>query len=563
MPDTIEMQEVSNPEENEKDPRQLKKERQEAEDRAYQENEIKYGIRYKLISVVSVLVLLVVIVITIIASNNQTKALMSEKEKQGKIIVRALASSIKTQLIQPFADNDRRIKRLSSAKEYTRFYEDLEINELIFENLDQVKTQPDVIYAYILGKHKVVLGHTRPQVNPYKVFSFDDTVQSYFDLYKVRGMETPLPILEEITFQKEIPGPAVEEGKESAPQTEEIEAVDFSFILSFKDNPTIEDAIGEIHIGISLEAVNEQIASNKRQMQAVGFFAVLAGILSAIVVAAVIARPIRQMIAGMRKVSEGDFNASVLVSSGDEVGLLSKTFNVMLKGLGLLVSPEVAQVVLSGGDLMKSGQKKNVTVLFSDIRGFTTISESLTPQEVVEMLNDYLDVMTEIIIKYGGVVDKFVGDEIFAVFGAPFEHPLHPLCAAATALEMGVDLKEHNEERKTEGKLPIKIGIGVNTGDVIAGAMGSKKRIDFTSIGDAVNLGARLEGTNKVYGTLAIMSEFTYAYVKNDVIVRELDLIKVKGKNEPVMIYEVISLTQEGERKLDQYLTTKGVSRHI
>ena len=272
-------------------------------------------------------------------------------------------------------------------------------------------------------------------------------------------------------------------------------------------------------------------------MQGYGFAALIFAIIFVISFATLIARPIRRIIKGMQQVTQGNFSASVIVKSKDEVGRLSNTFNVMLKGMSILVSPEVAQVVLRGGNLIEKSERKIVSVLFSDIRAFTTISETLTPREVVLMLNNYMEIMTNIVLKYGGVVDKFVGDQIFAVYGTPFEHPMHSLCACATAVEMGVQLVEHNKEREDLGKPPIRIGIGVNTGDVISGAMGSSKRVDYTSIGDAVNLGARLEGTNKVYGTLSIMSEFTHEIVKDDVVSRELDSIRVKGKNEPVKIF--------------------------
>jgi len=534
---------------SEKEKRQLER---KAADKKEKENDIKYGIRYKLITVVSIIVLLVVITITWISSNNQANSLLQEKKKQGFIIVRGLASAIKTRLLDIYAINENLIKTLNNAGDYKNFYINNGISELIFEDIDSVVSQPDVLYAYINGKHKVVLGHSDPDVLPYSIYEFTSPIESYFDAYKASGMKKPEPILSKIKYKKKIRSD--KDKKESVESAELVDAIDFSYILAFKTDPEIEDAIAEVHIGISLESVNRQIFENKVQMQTIGFVSIVFGVILAIVIATFIARPIRKMIEGMRKVSQGDFSASVLVSSSDEVGLLSRTFNVMLKGMSILVSPEVAQVVLSGGDLLTSGQRRNVTVLFSDIRGFTTISESLTPHEVVEMLNEYLEVMTDIIIKHGGVVDKFVGDEIFAVFGAPFDHPMHPLCASATALEMGTELAKHNEERKLNGKLPINIGIGINTGDVISGAMGSTKRIDFTSIGDAVNLGARLEGTNKVYGTLCIMSEFTYEAVAEDVVVRELDLIRVKGKLEPVKIFEVVALTQKGTTKLASFL---------
>lgn len=548
---------TTNPEEKElpdaQKKRLLKKELKKRQDQIDKESDIHYGIRFKLISLVSLIVLVVVITITWISSSNQSKSLLEEKKKQGEIIVRGLAASIKSRLLDTYAANDRLLQKITSVSAYKKFYMENAISESIFEDIDSVTTQPDVLYAYILGKHKVVLGHSNPEIPPYSIYKFNMPIISYFDAYEKSGMKKLSPILTRRDFiKKASKSKASAKGDSAAPQN--IDSIDFSYILAFKNNPGIEDAIAEVHIGISLESVNKQIFNNKVQMQMIGFFSFIFGITLAIILATITARPIRKMIDGMRKVSQGDFSASVLVASRDEVGVLSKTFNVMLKGMSVLVSPEVAQVVLSGGDIMKSGQRRNVTVLFSDIRGFTTISESLTPHEVVEMLNDYLEIMTDIIINYGGVVDKFVGDEIFAVFGAPFDHPMHPLAAAATAIEMAQKLAEHNSSREVEGKPPINIGIGLNTGDVIAGAMGSSKRIDFTSIGDAVNLGARLEGTNKVYGTTAIMSEFTYELVINDVVVRELDLIRVKGKMEPVRIFEIIGFTDTGTSKLLNYL---------
>ncbi|RME92714.1 MAG: HAMP domain-containing protein [Candidatus Hydrogenedentota bacterium] len=532
--------------------KQEKKKQKEKADRQYKENLIRFGIRKKLIYLFIFLILGIAISLTVIASRNQAKSLLEEKEKQGLIITRGLTAAIKSRLLDIYADNAHKIKKFKTAKQYIKFYKKNDIAELIFEDVDQVKTQPDVVYAYILGKHKIVLGHTNTKIQPYTIYQFEPGVESYFDAYKKSGLTEPKAITTEISILVDQKDP-----KTGKVQKKEVDVVDFAYLLSFKTKPTLKNAIGEVHIGISLENVNKQIFYSQVQLQLMGLIAIVLGVLVAFVLATLLANPIQKMIEAMRQVSAGNFNANVVVKSRDEIGLMSRTFNIMIKGMSILVSPEVAQVVLSGEDLLKSGERRIVTVLFSDIRSFTTISESLTPHEVVQMLNEYMEIMTNIIIKYGGVVDKFVGDEIFAVFGAPFDHPLHPLCACATALEMGVELDKLNEKRKAEGKAPIRIGIGVNTGPVIAGAMGSTKRVDYTSIGDAVNLGARLEGTNKVYGTLAIISEFTYEEVKEDVIVRELDLIRVKGKKLPVKIFELLDLTESGEKKIQQYLAEK------
>ncbi len=190
------------------------------------------------------------------------------------------------------------------------------------------------------------------------------------------------------------------------------------------------------------------------------------------------------------------------------------------------------------------GEDKNITVLFSDIRGFTTLSEKLTPQELVAHLNEYLSAMTEIIFKYEGTLDKYVGDEIMAFWNAPLEQEKHADRATLTALEMMSTLHVLNEKWPVEKRL--NIGIGLNTGIMTVGNMGSKSRMDYTLMGDNVNLGARLEGTNKIYGTNIIISEFTYRALADRFICRELDFIRVKGKKKPVQIYEVMDLKEQG-----------------
>jgi class 3 adenylate cyclase/CHASE2 domain-containing sensor protein len=188
------------------------------------------------------------------------------------------------------------------------------------------------------------------------------------------------------------------------------------------------------------------------------------------------------------------------------------------------------------------GEDKEITVLFSDIRGFTTLSERLTPQALVSHLNEYLSAMTEIIFEYEGTLDKYVGDEIMAFWNAPIEQENHTELACRTALDQMKKLHELNSNWPPEKRL--NIGIGLNTGVMTVGNMGSTSRMDYTLMGDNVNLGARLEGTNKVYGTNIIISEYTYEKIKDMFVVRELDNIRVKGKKKPVKIYELLDLME-------------------
>ena len=204
---------------------------------------------------------------------------------------------------------------------------------------------------------------------------------------------------------------------------------------------------------------------------------------------------------------------------------------------GKYVSPDVvAQMMDNPPEL--GGVDRVLTVFFSDIRGFTSLSETLTPQELVKHLNEYLSAMTDIILDTGGTLDKYVGDEIMCFWGAPLEVSDHAYQACRCALLQKKKLAELNELWPKEKRLSI--GIGLNTGIMTVGNMGSAGRMNYTLMGDNVNLGARLEGTNKVYGTMIIVSEYTYALVQDQFIFRELDTIRVKGKNRPVVIYELV-----------------------
>lgn len=209
-----------------------------------------------------------------------------------------------------------------------------------------------------------------------------------------------------------------------------------------------------------------------------------------------------------------------------------------------LTASVINEILKDPSKLKLGGDKKQLSVMFSDIRGFTGISEKLTPEELVRLLNEYLTAMTDVVFKYDGLLDKYIGDAIMAVFGAPLDQPDHALRACRTALEMMSELKRLREKWAAEGRPDVNIGVGVNTGDMVVGNMGSEMRFDYTVIGDSVNLASRLEGTNKEYGTNIIISEFTYESIRNELFCRELDAVRVKGKKLPVRIYELL-----GEKK--------------
>jgi adenylate cyclase len=204
---------------------------------------------------------------------------------------------------------------------------------------------------------------------------------------------------------------------------------------------------------------------------------------------------------------------------------------------GKYVSPKVVDQLLQDPPEL-GGVDKELTVMFSDIRAFSTLSENMSPQELVNHLNVYLAAMTDIILEYGGTLDKYIGDAIMAFWGAPLSMADHAERACACALKQMEKLKELNASWPVDKR--INIGIGLNSGVMTVGNMGSNLRMNYTLMGDNVNLGSRLEGTNKEYGTNIIISEYTYGLVKDKFVVRELDNVRVKGKNKPVGIYELV-----------------------
>ena len=212
------------------------------------------------------------------------------------------------------------------------------------------------------------------------------------------------------------------------------------------------------------------------------------------------------------------------------------------------VSPAIVNEVLKDpSNLSLGGRKQMMSVFFSDVRGFTTISEKLDPQELSALLNSYLTPMTEIVFKNRGTLDKYMGDAIMAFFGAPIPYPDHAAYACRCALEQMAQLKVLQREFKEKDLPQIDIGIGINTGEMSVGNMGSKTVRSYTVMGDAVNLGSRLEGINKEYGTHIIISEFTHKALEGKFWTREIDRVRVKGKVKPVRIFELISEEAPGE----------------
>ena len=249
--------------------------------------------------------------------------------------------------------------------------------------------------------------------------------------------------------------------------------------------------------------------------------------------------------------------ANVILVSLFRVLVEEKEKRRVRTAFGQYLSPEVVRRLLLNPELVEP-RKTEITVMFSDIRGFTTISEKLDAQELALFLNQYLSDMTKIVFERSGTLDKYIGDAVMAFWGAPFEEEKHATLACQTALDMMARIRDMQKKWQAEGKPPLDIGIGLNTGVASVGNMGSSLRYGYTALGDSVNLSSRLEGLNKDYGTHILVNETTYLAVKDsEFVFRELDLIRVKGKLQPVVIYELIgataTVTADTRSRLDRF----------
>ncbi len=212
----------------------------------------------------------------------------------------------------------------------------------------------------------------------------------------------------------------------------------------------------------------------------------------------------------------------------------------------------VSQLIQFPENLVLGGEKRVITALFSDVQEFTSISERLTPDEVVDLLNEFLTEMTDIILNYEGTVDKFEGDAIIAFFGAPNPLVNQAEVACRACIEMQKRLAELRSKWRTEGKPELKMRIGLCTGPAVVGNMGSKNRMDYTMMGDTVNIAARLEVVNKIYGTYTLVGSSTYKSAGDNIMAREIDSVLVAGKEDPVTIYEIIGYPEDVDGRMQE-----------
>lgn len=212
--------------------------------------------------------------------------------------------------------------------------------------------------------------------------------------------------------------------------------------------------------------------------------------------------------------------------------------------MSLYLHPKVASMVAENPDLLRlGGEKRDLTVLFTDLRGFTSAAEMLEPELLVDILSEYLEAMTDIVFAYGGLLDKYMGDGIMALWGTPVPLEDHAARACRAAIEMVEKQRELLIGWQDRNLPPLQLGVGINSGPMVVGNLGSSRRFAYTALGDHVNLGARLEQLNKVYGTRILISEHTLAQVGDEFLVRPIDLVRVRGKQTAVEVFELMGLT--------------------
>jgi adenylate cyclase len=270
------------------------------------------------------------------------------------------------------------------------------------------------------------------------------------------------------------------------------------------------------------------------------------------------AKPIYALRELAEAVKRGDLDARTAERLRGELGEVADSMAGMAVGLkereriqqafGRYVSREVLQRILSNKDLSRlSGDRRRVTILFADIKGFTSIAESLAPEEVVNFLNSYFSAMIEIIFRNHGTLDKFIGDGLMVIFGAPVDDQFQEEHAIQAAIEMQRETKRICEDWLKQGRPPIQIGIGINSGNAVVGTIGSETRMEYTAIGDAVNVAARIESMTRNVEADILMTDRTYEAVRHVVSAKSLGNVQVKGRTQLVHLYSVIGLKEKPE----------------
>lgn len=451
-----------------------------------QEIYLKLPIKYKISIIVILILTISLLLLSSLLFENEKEILVEEMQKRGRVILHNLVQAGWEAII-----NDNRA-----------------VTGDVISELMQNREKYNILYCIVLDKKNRVFDHSNP----------DEIGKIYDDEYSQQLKD----ITEVVSTER------IYEGKEIIDMSAPI------FIVT----KTKKVKIGTARIGISKEVLQKAVRGARLRTIILTFIFIIAGIIISFLFAETITSPIRKIVSVMEKVGQGDLHQKVVIGLKDEIGKLASSFNEMIRHLRekllmqKFVSKSTVEMISQKEDttLELGGKRKKVTMFFSDIRGFTSYSETRAPENVISMLNSYLSFQADIIHKYNGAVDKFVGDEVMAIF----EGKNMVEDAIKTAIEIQQRVKKENKNRDED----IHIGIGIHTGEVVMGNMGSKDRMDYTVIGDNVNVAARLCDVAKPDQIL--VTESTLGSVKDKFQLGKKYKINVKGKSEPLIVYEIV-----------------------
>lgn len=327
--------------------------------------------------------------------------------------------------------------------------------------------------------------------------------------------------------------------------------------------PILDDKgqyVATIGADVSVHMIDERL----NEILLIGLWGLLGSIFIAIISARIASKRLSFALGivndGVKKIAEGNLSTVIELHSDDEIEELSLAINDMARGLkekdkmkqsfARYVSQHVLDSIATSGSVMKSeGERRKITILFTDIRQFTLLSEHIAPELIVALLNEYFSSMIDIIFKYGGTLDKFLGDGMMIEFGAPMEDPTQELHAVQAAIEMQQKIRSLCRKWRSEGKPEISMGIGIHTGYAVIGLIGSEKRVEYTAIGDTVNVASRLEKATKQLDVSILLSSSTYEAVKTIFSCKSLGPISIAGREQEVEVYTVSVDTPLGDGK--------------
>lgn len=452
---------------------------------------MKFSLRYKILIIIIILISLVTVSISIIVLRKVNERITEEIILRGKVLVSNLASDV----ADPLSRED-------------------DIDPPLLQK--EVMENEGVLYCYIVDDEGRIRAPTSEWMEEYELPD---------GLEKVRG--------DDILIQ---------------PYTNQdgIDVLDMSAPVIFGGKMRV----GTVYVGISQEPLQIAIAQMRNAIIIISGIVLLLGIVLSFVLSHFITRHINSLVVGAEKIGKGRFETRVDVKTRDEIGELALAFNEMAESLEKkemiegafrrYVSHQIAdQILKDPSSYIESlkGIRKEITVLFADIRGFTTKAEKLDPELVVKFLNQYLTNMTKAVFKYEGTLDKFTGDGIMAIFGAPLDQPDSTIRAIKSAMEIQAQADNLNKERIKSGDEPLYIGIGINAGEVVVGNIGYEDRLDYTVIGDAVNLASRL--VDIANGREVLIGENAYIKVKDKVYAEPIGVKSVRGREDTVNVYKL------------------------